>query len=363
MDSSAFLPAGRTNTIADVPGLKVGNAVDLNAASGVSVVIPDEPAVAAVDVRGGGPGERETALLKPGTLVERVDALFLSGGSAFGLDAGGGVMQWLVGQRRGYRIADVRVPIVPGAILFDLLNGGHKPWSTPPSTGDSTVCGFKENGVPPYRRLGFDACANANSTPPQDAVPQGNVGAGFGAKSGTLKGGLGSASSILPSGVTVGCLAAINSRGNVADAATGVPLAMAMARPGDFPGVTTTGSARGIGGVGDSDGRQGRTNTTICIVATDAALSKAEAERVAMLAHDGLARSINPVHTLFDGDIVFALSTGKKILPDGQERPPALVALGNEVANCLARAVFRGVLFAESLNDLICYRENYGLGK
>lgn len=358
MDSTAFLPAGRTNTIADVPGLKVGNAVDLDAASGVSVVIPDEPAVAAVDVRGGGPGERETALLKPGTLVERVDALFLSGGSAFGLDAGGGVMQWLVGQRRGYRIADVRVPIVPGAILFDLLNGGHKPWSKPPSDSDLVAHDLLEPNHPPYRRLGFEACANASEN-----VRQGNVGAGFGAKSGRLKGGLGSASSILPSGVIVGSLAAVNSRGNVADAATGVPLAAATARPGDFPGVSSTGSARSIGGAGDSDGTQGRTNTTICIVATDAVLSKAEAERVAMLAHDGLARSINPVHTLFDGDIVFALSTAKKILSEGQERASALVELGNEVANCLARAAFRGVLFAESLNDLICYRENYGLGK
>lgn len=358
MDRTAFLPAGRTNTIADVPGLRVGDAADLAAASGVSVVIPDEPAVAAVDIRGGGPGERETALLKPGTLVERVDALFLSGGSAFGLDAGGGVMQWLVGQHRGYGIADIRVPIVPGAILFDLLNGGDKPWSRPQSDGDSMPRYFQETSIPPYRRLAFEACSKASST-----VRQGNVGAGFGAKSGYLKGGLGSASSILPSGMTVGALAAVNSRGSVVDATNGLPLAMAAARPDDFPGVPSAGFPTSVVSPGNANREEGRTNTTLCVVATDAVLSKAEAERVAMLAHDGLARSINPVHTLFDGDIVFALSTAQKSLPDGQGRAAALVDLGSEVANCLARAVFRGVLFAESMNDLICYRENYGLGK
>lgn len=316
--------AGSANLITDVPGLAVGNADDAALASGVTTILFDQPAVASADVRGGAPGTREFALLAPEETVEAVDAIVLSGGSAFGLDAPGGVQAWLREQGRGFAVGPVRVPIVPGAVLFDLMNGGDKNWGR----------------FAPYRDLGYAAAANAGGT-----FALGSVGAGLGATTVDLKGGLGSASAMTRDGATVGAIVAVNAVGTVTIGDSPSFWAAAFERDGEFGG-------RGLPSPMPDDAETIRLkggiqeNTTIALVATDAMLTKAQAKRLATVAHDGLARAIYPVHTPLDGDIVFAASTGRRPLADPVA---ALAELGTIAGNVLARAVARAIYEATAL--------------
>jgi D-aminopeptidase len=312
------------NLITDVPGLAVGNVEDARLASGTTAILFDEAAVASADVRGGAPGTRETDLLRPEETVERVDAIVLSGGSAFGLDATGGVQAWMREQGRGFAIGNVRVPIVPGAILFDLMNGGDKDWGR----------------FPPYRDLGYAAAANAGLD-----FQLGTAGAGYGATTVNLKGGLGSASAVTRDGATVGAIVAVNAVGSANVGSGPWFWASPFEHDGEFGGRGLPApfppdaiTVRLKGGVAE--------NTTIAVVATDATLTKAQAKRLAIVAHDGLARAIYPVHTPLDGDIVFAASTCKRALADPVY---AFAELGALAANVLARAVARGVYEATAL--------------
>ena len=312
---------GPRNLITDVAGLRVGNAEDHELRSGATVLVGDRPFVAGVHVMGGAPGTRETDLLAPDRLVAEVDALVLSGGSAFGLDACSGVADGLRAAGRGFVVGDQRVPIVPGAILFDLLNGGDKGWA--------------DN---PYRALGraaFDAAGQA--------FDLGSVGAGTGATTHDLKGGLGSASAVLESGITVGALVAVNAIGAVT--VDGGP--QFWAAPWEMGA-----EFGGLGHAGTFDparepvlSKQQGEATTIAVVATDAALDKAQATRLAIAAHDGLARAIVPAHTPFDGDLVFAAATGARPLRDPHADP---FLIGHSAACCLARAIARAVYEAEA---------------
>lgn len=312
---------GARNLITDVAGLVVGNAEDHGLRSGATVLSGARPFVAAVHVMGGAPGTRETDLLAPDRLVGEVDALVLSGGSAFGLDACSGVADGLRATGRGFAVGEARVPIVPGAILFDLLNGGDKDWD--------------EN---PYRRLGRAALDAAGA-----AFALGTAGAGTGATVHGLKGGLGSASAVLDNGVTVGALVAVNALGAVTVGDGPQFWAAPWEMGAEYGGLGLPGTfAPGAEPVPVK--RPGEA-TTIAIVATDAALDRAQAHRMAVAAHDGMARAIVPAHTLLDGDLVFAAATGARPLAD----PVAdLFALGHAAACCLARAIARGVHAAEA---------------
>ena len=308
---------GNRNTIADVAGLMVGNAVDPGLRSGCTVVVGERPFVAGVSVMGGAPGTRETDLLAPDRLVQEVDALVLSGGSAFGLDACSGVADGLRARGRGFPVGDQRVPIVPGAILFDLLNGGDKAWHRNP-----------------YYGLGLQALGAAG-----DAFELGSAGAGYGASTGRWKGGLGSASVVLDCGVTVGALVAVNALGSVT-VGEGRRFWAAPFEMGDEFGGLGVGGAAPMGDPVPVK-RMGEA-TTIAVVATDARLSQAQATRVAVAAQDGMARAIVPSHTLLDGDLVFAAATGMR------EVDPVLgvYQIGHAAAVCLARAIARGVFLA-----------------
>ena len=326
------------NLITDVSGLKVGNAADSRVASGVTAIVFDQPAVASVDVRGGGPGSRETELLRPEQTVERVDAIVLSGGSAFGLDAPGGAMSLLREQGRGFAIGPVVVPIVPGAILFDLLNGGDKDWGR----------------HAPYRELGYAAASGAGLD-----FALGTAGAGYGATTVNLKGGLGSASAVTRDGATIGAIVAVNAVGSVTIGNGPHFWAAPFERNGEFGGrglpAPLPPDAQAIrlkGGAGQ--------NTTIALVATDVALTKQQAYRLAVVAHDGLARAIYPVHTPLDGDTVFAAATGKRPLADPIY---AFAELGAVAANVLARAVARAVYEASALpfaDALPSWKDRFG---
>jgi len=308
------------NLITDVPGLKVGNAQDLHVKTGVTVLTAEAPFTAAVHVMGGAPGTRETDLLAPDRLVQEADALVLSGGSGLGLAAGSGVADALRAQGRGFDVGGQKVPIVPGAILFDLLNDGDKDWD--------------EN---PYPALGAAALIAADQS-----FELGSAGAGTGATTAGLTGGLGSASTRLPSGHVVGALVVVNAIG----AATVGDSAHFWAAPfeiGDEFG--------GLGAAADfpheirTKGEIMRgTSTTIAIVATDANLTQAEATRMAVASHDGMARALVPSHTPFDGDLVFAAATG------GNPDPVDPLLLGHVAATTLARAIARGVYLASHSN-------------
>ncbi len=317
---------GPRNLITDVGGIAVGNATDHRLKSGVTVVLAERPVVAAVHVMGGAPGTRETDLLGPDRLVQAVDALVLSGGSAYGLDAASGVADALGRQGRGFAVGTARVPIVPGAILFDLLNGGRKDWVTNP-----------------YRRLGEEALAAAAAE-----FALGSAGAGAGAMTADVKGGLGSASAVLESGLVVGALAAVNAMGSVL-ADGGPEFLAAPFEFGDEFGGLGPGAFRRPGWEPDlPHAPEPGMATTIAVVATDARLGRAEATRLAVAAHDGMARAILPSHTPFDGDLVFVLATGEKGLAD-----PArdTLRLGHAAAACLSRAIARGVHAATPAPD------------
>jgi len=318
--------AGPTNSILDVAGLTVGHAHDRRLGSGCSVVIADRPSIAAVHVMGGAPGSRETDLLAPEETVERVDALVLSGGSAFGLDAASGVQAFLRTHGRGFAVGDMRVPIVPAAILFDLMNGGDKDWGR----------------WPPYRDLGLAAAEDADDSP----FPLGTIGAGYGCTTADLIGGLGSASQLTASGHTVAALVAVNAVGSAVIGDSGRFWAAGHEIGDEFGGLGLPEpwpedalEAKLKGAARPSTG----TATTIAVIATDAVLTKPQAKRLAIQAHDGFARALWPAHTPLDGDLVFALATEEKPLDDPLTD---LVGLGIAAADVMARAIARGVFAA-----------------
>jgi D-aminopeptidase len=312
------------NLITDVAGLKVGHGTDMGLGSGATVVVFDEPAVASIDVRGGGPGTRETALLDPAQTVQGIDAITLSGGSAFGLDAASGAQAWLKEQGRGFAVRSARVPIVPAAILFDLLSGGDKDWGR----------------YPPYRELGYAAAAAAATD-----FALGSVGAGTGATTVNCKGGVGSASVQCADGSTVGALAIVNAAGSILVGDGPSFWAAPFEQDGEFGG-------RGLPQEFPPAALEPRTkgaareSTTLVVVATDVTLTKAQAKRLAVMAQSGLSRAIYPVHTPLDGDVVFAASTGRRTLADPHL---GLAHLGTVAANVVARAIARGVFAATAL--------------
>lgn len=330
------MKTGPRNTIADVPGLQVGMAQDAVIRTGVTVVVPDQRAVAAVDVRGGGTGTRETELLGADGTVDEVDALVLGGGSAFGLAAADGVTGWLSEQNRGFPVGDMRVPLVPAAILFDLLNGGDKQRITAGQDDDR-----------PYQALGRLAAETAGLD-----VGNGNFGAGYGATTTghdgrRLKGGQGTASCVLDDGVSVGAVVAVNALGSTVANAAGQFVAGMLEHGDEFGGLGGPDRLEvqdhpiSKNGVTDPGG-----NTTIAVVATDSALDPRQARRVAMMAQAGLARAIRPVFTPMDGDVIFAVSTGREPVADVHK----VAQIGMAAADCLARAVACGVFHAESLD-------------
>ena len=328
---------GKRNLITDVEGLLVGNSSDAALKSGVSVLLGERPFVAGVHVMGGAPGTREVALLAPDKLVQEVDALVLSGGSAFGLDAASGVADGLRAQGRGFDVGEQKVPIVPGAILFDLLNGGEKDW--------------QEN---PYGGLGRAALDTA-----AEDFALGTAGAGTGAFTEGLKGGLGSASLVLECGVTVGALVAVNALGAVCVGESPHFWAAPFEMEAEFGGLGTAPAGAFDATAEPRPERRLGEATTIAIVATDAALSKAEATRMAVAAHDGMARAIVPSHTPMDGDLVFAVATGERELPDPVFDP---LRVGHAAAVCLARAIARGVYEATPApgDPLPTWRQKFG---
>lgn len=312
---------GARNLVTDVAGLRVGNAADLHIRSGVTVVLCDEPAVAAVQVLGGAPGTRETDLLEPHNTVEAVNAVVLAGGSAFGLDAASGTQAFLREQGVGFAVQDQVVPIVPAAILFDLTNGGDKDWGR----------------YPPYRELGYEAARLAAAD-----FAIGTQGAGTGALTAGLKGGLGSASTVLDNGITVGALVAVNPLGSVTMGRSRHFWASPFEIGEEFGGL-------GMPSPMPEDAREIRLKfsekpqgaaTTIAIIATDAVLTKAAAKRLAIAAHDGFTRAIWPSHTPFDGDLVFALATGRS---GSAVSPEQAIELGAIAGATMARAIARGV--------------------
>lgn len=314
--------AGPTNLITDVAGLTVGNAQDARLKSGVTVVLCDEPATAGFLVLGGAPGTRETDLLEPQNSVQTVNGIVLSGGSSFGLDAASGAQALLRERGIGFAVGPFRIPIVPTAILFDLANGGNKDWGR----------------YPPYRDLGYEAAASATRD-----FTIGTAGAGYGALTAGLKGGLGSASCVLDSGVTIGALVAVNAIGSVSLHRTRHFWAAPFEIGNEFGGLgypSPLPEAANEILLKYRDKAAGQ-NTTIAVIATDAVLTKAEAKRLATAAHDGFARAIWPAHTPADGDLVFALATGSSGMQlAGDDAIDLFAAAGATMARAIARGVF-----------------------
>ena len=330
---------GDHNGLTDIEGILVGHYTDLNAVSGVTVVVCPKGAVGGVDVRGSAPGTRETDLMAPHNLVEKIQAVVLAGGSVFGLSAADGATRWLAEEGYGFPLDRGYVaPIVPAAVLYDLGRGAE---FIPPISAD----------------WGRFACEGAGNYP----MKTGCVGAGTGAFSGSIKGGLGTAGLILDSGITVAALAAVNSAGSVINPATGRPWEIGLQINAEFgeqgkrtvklPPAPALGPIR---------------NTTLGVVATDAVLTTTQAQKVAQMAHDGMARAIRPAHTMFDGDTIFCLATGRKELPQtpgifAAPQAQSLNDLGHAAANCMSRAIIHGVLAAHSIAGMtaFCDLENF----
>jgi putative pantetheine hydrolase len=337
---------GRHNAITDVPGVRVGHAQRARGGwlTGTTVVLPPPETVGGVDVRGGGPGTRETELLHPSNLVQRVDAICLTGGSAYGLAAATGVVDWLAERNLGLPIGSQPhhvVPIVPAAVLFDLGLGGR----------------FDAR---PDAAFGYRAAGAAR----RGSVRQGTVGAGTGAHAGGLKGGIGTASVVLDSGITVAALVAANPGGSPVDPATGELWGARYGLPGEFAHLRRPARAEARAYVADPPMRP-PLNTTLAVVATDARLDKSECGRMAMTAHDGMARAVSPIHLYTDGDVAFALATGAREVPDVRgdgghirptdTRPGQLGLLCAAAADCVARAIVHAVVAATSAGGLSSY--------
>ncbi|MEZ5920742.1 MAG: P1 family peptidase [Parvularculaceae bacterium] len=312
---------GENNDITDVPGIRVGQAHDARIRTGVSVVLPDAPAIVAGDVRGGGPGARETDLLDPATLVDRADAIVLSGGSSYGLGAADGVAAWLGARGRGFQLIKTPgvppSPIVPAAILYDLANGGDKNW----------------DDAPPYASLGRKACEAADAP-----LALGRAGAGFGATAGAEAGGVGSASYATDDGLIIGALMAVNSFGSVR-APNGDFWAAPFELDNEFGGIRNKPAAPAADLPPDTKLAAPRAHTTIGVVAVNREVTQADARRIAIMAQDGLARAIRPVHAPTDGDILFTLALGERMEPNALD----LTRIGTIAADCVARAITRAV--------------------
>ena len=307
------------NLLTDVAGVRVGHAHDDALMSGVTVALFDRPTVASAATRGGAPGGRDTGLLEPEMTVQGIDAVVLSGGSTFGLDAAGGVSGYLRGQAVGFAIGPLRIPITVQAIMFDLLNGGDKNWGR----------------VPPYWELGWQAAKAASS----DAFALGSVGGGYGATTANLRGGLGSASVITAGGFTVAALAVVNAVGTVTVGNGPHFWAAPFENGSEFGGF---GFPRPMPANALALHTKGRNppSTTIALVVTDAVLTKAQTKRLAIMADDGIAKAVRPAHAPMDGDTVFAVSTlGQPMRADA----PDLTEIGMAAGDCLARAIARGV--------------------
>lgn len=318
--------SGKFNAITDVEGILVGHHTDQEAASGVTAVLCKKGAVAGVEVRGSAPGTRETDLLSPENLVENVQAIVLSGGSVFGLSAADGAVRWLHEKGLGFPLDEKNVaPIVPAAVLFDLGRG--------------------KNFVPPINaKWGRWACEAAGP----GAVETGCVGAATGALSGGIKGGLGTASAVLASGITVAALVAVNSLGSVINPKTGRPWEIGLEESNEFGDMGKKRVTLPVQPLGEP-----AKNTSIGVIATDAVLTKAQARKIAQMAHDGLGRTIRPCHTMFDGDTLFAIATGENPLPEptgffDMPHAQAINDIGHAAADCVSRAVIHGVLSAKS---------------
>jgi L-aminopeptidase/D-esterase-like protein len=331
---------GPFNSLGDVQGLSIGCAEDASVLTGVTVIVPDERAVCAAEVLGGGPGTRETDALASKNLVDAVDAIVLAGGSVYGLGAADGVAAAMGAEGRGFALIDLpgvpRSPVIPAAILYDLANGGNKAW------GDA----------PPYAALGKRAYAARSRD-----VKLGNAGAGLGAKAGALKGGQGSASIFTSDGFTIAALVCVNSWGSTTIPGSRAFWAQAFEIDAEFGGVkpdTNIGiDAEDWGGAKFSP--TPRANTTIACVAVDADLTPAEAKRVAQMASAGIARAIRPVFAPFDGDVVFAVATAQR--PTPEPRPLSIARFGAAAADCLARAIARGVYAAETIGPHTAWRD------
>ena len=318
---SSFVQASNKSSITDIAGIKVGHFTDKRRPTGCTVILTEAGATAGVDVRGAAPGTRETDLLDPKNLVQQIH-IVLSGGSTFGLDTATGVVKYLEERGIGYDAGVAKVPIVPAAILFDLGVGDAK--------------------IRPDANAGYEACKNASDKMPAE----GNVGAGAGATVGKLfgnnramKGGIGTASIKLPNSVTVGAIVAVNAVGDIFDPTNNKMIAGARTADGKKLMGTMNAILRGE----NPPPILGGTNTTIGVVATDAKLDKAQCQKIAQMAHDGLARTINPAHTMFDGDTIFALATGKSATPAN------VTLLGALAAEVMAQAVVRAVKAAKGI--------------
>ncbi|MEO6726245.1 MAG: P1 family peptidase [Blastocatellia bacterium] len=312
------------SSITDVAGIKVGHFTDTRRPTGCTVILCEDGATGGVDVRGSAPGTRETDLLDPINLVQQVHAIVLSGGSAFGLDTATGVMRWLEEHGFGYDVGVAKVPIVPAAVLYDLPVGDAK--------------------IRPDAAAGYKACQVASTNPPAE----GNIGAGAGATVGKLfgneramKGGIGTASVKIGKDLTVGAIVAVNAVGDITDPTTGKLIAGVRTPDGKKLAGAMAGILRGevlpplLGG----------TNTTIGVIATDAKLDKAQAKKIAQMAHDGLARTINPSHTMFDGDTIFVIATGKST----STKPVNVTLIGALAAEVMAQAVVRAIKAARGI--------------
>lgn len=331
--------SARFNQITDLPGIRVGHAHEPRIATGVTVIVFDVPNIASGVVRGGAPGTRDTSLLEPEMMVAGVDAVVLSGGSLFGLDAAGGAVSLLRGQGRGLQIRGINMPIAVQAITFDLLNGGDKGWGR----------------MPPYWELGWQAAEAAAA----GSFALGTVGGGYGATTATLKGGLGSASTVTASGYAVGAIAVVNAVGSAtigdgphfwaAACEVGAEFG-GLGYPARIPAKALTMRLKG----------DAPPSTTVALVATDARLTKAQAKRLAIMADDGLARALRPAHAPMDGDTVIAVATLGRPLGDEARD---LTEIGLAAGDCLARAVARGVYEATALpfpGTLPAWRDRFG---
>lgn len=344
---------GKRNDITDVAGIAVGHhqRIESGWLTGTTVILPPGGTVAGVDVRGGGPGTRETDCLDPTTMVSNIDAICLSGGSAYGLDAAGGVVTWLAERNRGYQVGPEPhhvVPIVPAAVLFDLGAGGN----------------FNNR---PDSSFGYNAINKATS----NAILQGNVGVGAGARAGGLKGGIGSASVVLENGITVGVIVAVNSSGSPLSSTTGELWGARYGIGSEFVNLCRP-NATELKSWLEIPRMPPPLNTTLAVVATDVKLHKHECTRLASVCHDGMARALSPIHQYTDGDLVFALATGAKDVPDEMPgdksnaslRPanPRVFQLNevfNAASDCVARAIVHAIINATSVGSILSYRDQF----